>query len=850
MQQTYSGKRLSFYQIFRSESLQIEIPIIQRDYAQGRNAEREVRTAFLDALYRYLQEGIPSRDLDFVYGTIRKDKVHHNGVDTEKAARIFVPLDGQQRLTTLFLLHWYLAQISGNANSLRQVLSVNGCSLFSYETRTSSKEFCKALVTNIIDFDHLLKDENEVESVTYTIKDRGWFYLSWTDDPTIRAMLTMLDAIHERFKGCKEFYDQLVDLDKPVITFLFLDLHDFNLTDDLYIKMNARGKPLSDFENFKAQFEKSIKRYQGQWPEYRLPFREGSVSGYEYFIHKIDTDWADLFWAYRNEATSDNTFDDELMNFIALVIANFEILRVDLDSENILKSRDRLFGPGGKLQRLSFMEYGALGCLSQKKLIHLMEMFDLLNHEKGSDGKLKPYLSENGYYIEEKNFIKVITNNTSYPEKLRFYAFYAGLSNGLIGATLLSWMRIIFNLTENTIINDADAYHRAIKSIRDLVEQGDPINKQLMQDLPVSGFTESQVLEEKIKAHLLDRSDEWKHEILKVENHPFFRGQIGFILKFSGIVDYYISNKNTNWDESDQEYLESFKRYAESASAVFYSIEQDSGSINYAWERAVLTKGDYLTSASASRFNLLSTRLNKNNIERDHSWRRLLRVSSNQDEIWGYKQSYVKAVLDDPNFDTKDVQGSLEMICDEALRKSGCQDWRFLFVSKPDLFKICQQGFIVKNDNEIVLLHESQRNHFHSEIYSKFLELDLIDRQVKTAPFGRFDYERARSKDDNTYIKFSDFNYSDNQYVLKVWYELNRYIFLFYNLNNDFCHASLLEILSDNKFCLVQDWVGNPIKDLSKYTNGYIFECETVGQASDKLKDLFEKLCDLNDSKI
>src|ERR1700722_19715328 len=79
---------------------QIEIPLIQRDYAQGREDRRAsaIRSRFLDALHTALTEGAPV-GLDFIYGEVRDGT--------------FEPLDGQQRLTTLFLLHWYLASRCG-----------------------------------------------------------------------------------------------------------------------------------------------------------------------------------------------------------------------------------------------------------------------------------------------------------------------------------------------------------------------------------------------------------------------------------------------------------------------------------------------------------------------------------------------------------------------------------------------------------------------------------------------------------------------------------------------------------------------------------------------------------------
>mgnify|MGYP004703844449 CR=1 FL=1 len=88
-----SGKRLTFFQLI--QEYHIQIPIIQRDYAQGRNTAHEIRDSFLDALLAYLEENRKHRDLDFVYGNQSAE-----AIDEEIK---FIPLDGQQRLTTLFL---------------------------------------------------------------------------------------------------------------------------------------------------------------------------------------------------------------------------------------------------------------------------------------------------------------------------------------------------------------------------------------------------------------------------------------------------------------------------------------------------------------------------------------------------------------------------------------------------------------------------------------------------------------------------------------------------------------------------------------------------------------------------
>ena len=72
----------------------IVIPIIQRDYAQGRKSAKSIREKFLQALKKAVEN--QNITLDFVYGDIKDG--------------IFIPLDGQQRLTTLYLIHWYAAR--------------------------------------------------------------------------------------------------------------------------------------------------------------------------------------------------------------------------------------------------------------------------------------------------------------------------------------------------------------------------------------------------------------------------------------------------------------------------------------------------------------------------------------------------------------------------------------------------------------------------------------------------------------------------------------------------------------------------------------------------------------------
>lgn len=76
----------------------VVIPIIQRDYAQGRPGKEFIRRTFLKEIKDHLEDG-KELTLDFVYGSMEGDAFH--------------PLDGQQRLTTLWLIYWYIALRAG-----------------------------------------------------------------------------------------------------------------------------------------------------------------------------------------------------------------------------------------------------------------------------------------------------------------------------------------------------------------------------------------------------------------------------------------------------------------------------------------------------------------------------------------------------------------------------------------------------------------------------------------------------------------------------------------------------------------------------------------------------------------
>ncbi|OCB71194.1 hypothetical protein B0A79_22635 [Flavobacterium piscis] len=792
------GKRLSFVQLFIENNYNIEIPIIQRDYAQGRKSTFEVRELFLQALHDYLEDDIPNRDLDFVYGSTEIDG------KIEK----FIPLDGQQRLTTLFLLHWYLAVASKNIEEFKEVITHKNKSRFSYLTRTSSSEFCDALLENTIDLINLLKPDKGVKnSLSKTIKDCGWYFLSWSYDPTIQSMLVMLDAIHDKFQNKEYFYDRLINIEKPIITFLYLDLGEFKLTEDLYIKMNSRGKTLTSYENFKAKFEQHIAGSKLNLDkQYQLSFKDKltDVTPKEYFSFKIDTAWANLFWQYRELKGDIHTFDDELMNFIrTIMLSQFAIDTANNSSEVL----EYLIGTSAAKKRddysdtISFYKYKNFDVLSGKAIKYLIDAFDAL--ENGND-KIKEHLGDNFYFNEAKNFEDVLQFNLKLPQIVQFHAYLRFLilnKDDLSG--LFQWMRVIFNLTENTNFDKAEDVGTAIKSIEKIVPFSNDIVKFLTSnDNKIDFFLGRQVQEEKIKAHLILKSDLWKQEIESAEQHKYFAGQIAFMFEFAGILEYYEKMENCNWaEQDDNKYLTEFVNYKNKSLSLFNLLHTDKNS-DFKLERAVLTKGDYLIN-SYSRYNFLST--NKN--LRDYSWKRLLRlppVNSKEEEKnhWKAKRNYVKELFDDVKFNTTDVEKALSSIV-----KAVPKDWRKHFITNEDLITYCSQGYIdFKSDEEIYLLMHSQRNHRHREMFTYNLYLKYIEPELQHfTPFRFVTHMEIKSTDDISGIHLYDWPYKRKQYQFEIYksHDSNKYFIVFNKSKGDKKQSdydtSIGEILENHK---------------------------------------------------
>ena len=308
------GTEYTFESIFQSDQKiiipsdrKIIIPMIQREYVQGDDnvIATEIRDNILNEFGKVISETEGQEIskkivvLDYIYGIVRDETI--------------IPMDGQQRLTTLYLLYWYAA--------VRENVAQEKCSFlqrFSYETRYVVRDFCERLCGCLETTSCFKIPDSAKINISDIIRNQVWFIPEWQNNPTVAGMLRMLDAIHQKFNETAKEKNLWKALNN--IKFYFLTIDDDKLntdelnTDEFYIKMNSRGKELSDFEIFKAEMEGKIKEYnQEKQNDIVAQIDEA------YIAAQIDGAWTEWIWKCRSNTDENGDIDNMFLNYFHFV---------------------------------------------------------------------------------------------------------------------------------------------------------------------------------------------------------------------------------------------------------------------------------------------------------------------------------------------------------------------------------------------------------------------------------------------------------------------------------------------------------------------------------------------------
>lgn len=515
----------------------IVIPTFQRDYAQGRSGKEDLRKRFLNEIKSSLESSDSELLLDFVYGTKKED--------------IIYPLDGQQRLTTLWVLMWYAVFMTqtteADIEKYRRILQN-----FTYETRSSSKDFivwlCNKFLTSKSSKEYKDKKQKYEKSTILLsdfIQNQTGFYSGWKQDPTVQSILRILsgtqvlnkktrkietpykDGIEQIFEDFNKDFEILFE-DSCPIKFYHLNLLGIKQPDNLYVKMNARGEQLTSFENFKADLVGYLSKNE------KLKSFVTLGNG-KYILQKWDVAWTDLFWNKRGEKDS---IDDLFFTFIKRFLLNRYIVnignKIDVKEDSIYK----ILYNNEQKEYTSFELYESLideSCIN--------DLIVVLDNAANPNLKFElPLLKAKEYTFFPQYDDKGNVKSATFQDRVIMYGIclYLQKVEEKDFNNFHQWLRVLSNLSYYNEIPSLNEFEIRLKFIElivymlngNLKDVYSDISIKALRELAKNGETENhKQLKEEIKKVKKINDDEKIEELLKnLESLWVFSGRIDCLL--------------------------------------------------------------------------------------------------------------------------------------------------------------------------------------------------------------------------------------------------------------------------------------------------------------------------------
>ena len=349
----------------------------------------------------------------------------------------------------------------------------------------------------------------------------------------------------------------------------------------------------------------------------------------------------------------------------------------------------------------------------------ILALITLLERWSSGSGAFRCYLPDTRYIDEKALFKDIITRPTGLTfqrlAQLAGYVQYLVHAHGEIDpAAFNDWMRVVSNLATNTDYNRPEDLRRSFAGLRDLAPQMYDIIRHLSgSEGDVRGFFRDQVAEERIKAHLLGFGDGWPERIDRAEQHPYFRGQIGFLLRFCGL----------DLDDPDAELVrfdapaahvlgDPFEHYFACAAQMFDDLVKDPKGTGRLWERALLAVGNFLLLIGRN-YSLLTPAQDE-----AWSWKRLLRDAA----AAGRAGQVLKDLWDRLGEPASFTPELIKIIESEPY----IDLWRKAIVAMPKVYDYGLYKMLrFSDEGGVYLLRKSQMNGRHAELFTYSLHEDL-----------------------------------------------------------------------------------------------------------------------------
>ncbi len=761
----------------------VRIPKIQRDYAEGRETEnvKRKRRNLLTDMIRVLYGQRNELSFDFVYGYMMdkgkicsiknyNDYIQHPDV-------VFDPLDGQQRVTTLFLFYWFF----GRNNELKYK---GNHSLFLYETRPTSEEFCNWLVTkdakSIVDVWRQLidetkksneenknkwlteKDENgKIDSMVnrlrypekkipnfmdfiITLEDFKW---DWHDDPNICSMIVVIESIYNLMTEMGLSYDDGINNNTNLDNITFQLLDDLECDgDELFEKMNARGKALTHFEEIKSTLEEEMEIQC-------LPSsNQLLVSDWQ---NKIDGKWVDYCWdtlitssdpSLEEVRNVEKKLERLILRMIAKSFLNITIKHTkpktndalnygEILEKSITNDMDKVVDNyvDYALHERSLKMPNGLSAIDFEGV--LSDIDNMLYQEKGKWKDVFQLVHSYGFHFHKDNnktlLDDFLADNPTHNVRVMFYAIMAYLkerpastiaSNPVELDNFTEWMRFVRNvfLPENKTagldnVVDANKSIDAVDNwLKELFKSSSTTKildfiKNNIPNINSFGQEQARLDEEAIKAGLRLSNSAWNKSITDAENNHYLWGQIMAPLSWSKMQNGQY-NKNA------------FDQYMDKLNLVFNPNSEIEGTITEVkFVQALLCVSDY---RSTNKVGLGS--LKRFKYHRDYSWKRYLR----DDDGNGLYGRVFKDIIDEwiKNYSSKDFDGLLDDLINTHKPFVPKTDWRYFVVnaSAKELLNFWNNVVRTNSKHIYVSADDGHTYYFRSETMRTAIRYELL----------------------------------------------------------------------------------------------------------------------------
>lgn len=726
----------------------IYVPEFQRNYLQGDDSNESIkykRDRLLDDIFNCIESQSKSINLGFIYGR----------VEESYKGKLFYPYDGQQRLTTLYFLYlliYFKFNKYDEIDSIKEKLS--------YQTRISTNRFIESFLSWILDSkekDNIYNDfwNKDGKDLKGFIMSQDWFMMTeWNYDVSIINMLSIIVEISRRIKenlGDKTGIVNFIDKDENnPFQFDFIYVDDISKSDDLYIKINARGKALSPFENLKSDIDK-------YWKD------EDKT--------KLDAEWTEFVWNQLdvNDKNKEKSFDNSFYNLLSNIFYLQYLVGLKDLNDKILIEIENKYKKGivdkewitpklccdSPYQMISsFLDamIGPFKSIKDKQIESVNRKIFGLGDYQNNNGQNK---MERADLFEI--FVYYYSVSSLFTENDMEFTDKRNLLNEIETVT----NRIIEN--QRPYLDSPTNLVKALKSVKILIDNSIKfygvykfflsIDNDIKEQIK-NGLMKEQVEEEILKAKLIDKDSRYVALFNKGYSELKNKGQLGFI--------FYLVKNNKSLSKIGIEDV-SYESFEKTLKQIIFIQNFIIGEFtNYELLlRAILAKAND-SFFWERRNNLLSFPLLNN--DRDMSLHTFLNCySSNNPEDVKYKFNLLDGLREvlnsfDPNKDN--IKEVLKRII-EDYKKIVSTVWYKFFVIYDGVFQQCRNGNIYfSSDMYVLLLDKKFRSGKWWEYYTFALKKALNEANKDSSITMELEPTNGKNREESVLkIKVSGIEY-------------------------------------------------------------------------------------------